>query len=313
MAVTIKQKELTLVSLAKRIVGSDEVIKLAKAIEAGGFTLVTEANLIKVENDANLLAYTPLKLSSIDACLKGTLSYTGKKVLQEHVEAFIKKAFNLMPDAQEQVNLNDIYDETMKKYFAKGGGNKVAAIKKYRELTGASLKEAKDKVEAWISDLTDIANNPDVQKIIKEANKEDDNAKFHAPDSPQPADIKPEVADVTAAPVSLSNASMLMQPVKGTSTSSIYNVIALGEHAKVAVRIKKDNNIAIRVSPLTSHGKKACATAGLDKKEGGHYSLHLHPTEKSLVNKTVGAVLFAMDLDWDGVVANMSDLVGVGK
>ena len=35
MAVTIKKKELTLVSLAKRILDDEEMINLAKAIEAG--------------------------------------------------------------------------------------------------------------------------------------------------------------------------------------------------------------------------------------------------------------------------------------
>ena len=184
----------------------------------------------------------------------------------------------------------------MAAYHGNGGANKVKAIKVYREATGCSLKEAKDKVEAWIAALESIAGDEDVP--------------FDAPSN----DSAPAVANVTDTPVPLAQASKLMQPVTGTSGGSVYNVIALGEHAKVAVRIKKDNDVAIRVVPLTSTGKSACVSAGLDEKGNGtHYSIHLHPDSKALVNKCVGAVLFAMDLDWSGVIGNMSDLVGVGK
>ena len=44
----------------------------------------------------------------------------------------------------------------MQTYHAKSGSNKVAAIKKLRELMGYSLKEAKDQVEDWIG-LEDAA------------------------------------------------------------------------------------------------------------------------------------------------------------
>lgn len=306
MAVTIKKKELTLVSLAKRILDDAEMINLAKAIEAGGFKLTTEATLIKVENDATCLAHSPVKLSAIQSCLQGKLSFTGKKVLQEHITAFLKQAYNLMPDAQKKINLAEIYDATMAAYHKNGGGNKVAAIKVYREETGCSLKEAKDKVEAWIAALESIAADEDVPFESDEAADAVHQMYGYAG--------APEVAKVTDTPVPLSQASKLMQPVTGTSGGSVYNVIALGEHAKVAVRIKKDNDVAIRVVPLTSTGKNACVNAGLDEKGNGtHYSIHLHPDSKALVNKCVGAVLFAMDLDWAGVIGNMSDLVGVGK
>lgn len=312
MAVTIKKKEMTLESLAKRILDDEGMVKLAKAIEASGFKLVTEANVIKLENGQALLAHSPVKLSAIQKCLKGDLSYTGQKVLKEHIEAFIKKAYNLIPEVTEQVNLSEIYDGTMAKYFANGGGNKVAAIKFYREATGASLKEAKDKVEAWIDSLDKTAYDKAVAEN-KAAPVSDDEAEDAVHQMYGYAGAAPEVAAVTDAPVSLSAASKLMQPVTGTSGGSVYNVIALGAHAKVAVRIRKDNDVAIRVVPVTDVGVKACMNAGLDKKSGGHYSMHLHPDSKALVNKCVGSILFALDLDWDGVIGNMSDLVGVGK
>ena len=314
MAVTIKKKELTLQSLAKRILGAEEasnMLNIAKALEAAGYKLTTEATLIKVENDHAVLASSPVKASDIQKFLKGDLSFTGKKVLKEHITDFLKKAYMLLPEVTEQVNLDKIYDETMAAYFKNGGGNKVAAIKVYREMSGASLKEAKDKVEAWIDALNASAYDEAV-KAGKAAPKTVE-AEDEAADAVHQMYGYAGVANVTDAPVALVAADKLMQPVTGTSGGSIYNVIALGKDAKVAVRIRKDNDVAIRVQPLTDDGTKACSAAGLDKKSGGHWSMHLHPDSGSLVNKCVGAVLFALDLDWDGIIGNMSDLVGVGK
>lgn len=310
MAVTIKKKELTLVSLAKRILDNAEMIKLAKAIEASGYKLTTEPTLLKVENQNAILAQTPLKLSAIEKCLKGDLSYAGKTMLQDHIETFIKKAFNLMPEVTEQVNIAAVYDGTMKAYHENGGTHLVKAIKYYRTQTGASLKEAKDKVEAWIAQLSDIAGGWHVE--VSSDTKEAAFAEMYGKQTEIETN-KPEVANVTDTAVPLENAEALMQPVTGTSGGSIYNVIALGPDAKVAVRIRTDNDVAIRVWPTTDNGRKACAAAGLDKKNGGHWSLHLHPGEKALVNKSIGAVVFAMNLDWDGIIGDMQTLVGVGK
>ena len=49
------------------------------------------------------------------------------------------KAINIVPEEQRIYNeINDMFD----------GNNKIMCIKRYRELTGAGLKDAKDWVEA---------------------------------------------------------------------------------------------------------------------------------------------------------------------
>lgn len=315
MAVTIKKKSLTIASLVKRLFDGEvanDTLKLAKALEAGGYKLTTESTALKIENDHSVLSEANVKLSAIHKALKGDLTYAGKTMLKGHIEQFVKKAYNLMPDAQEKENLSGIYDATMMAYHENGGGNKVAAIKTYRTLTGASLKDAKDKVEAWLEAEKEAAGPMPDTGVSYDAESEkititSDNG-VNGPGDP----VSKGYADPTAAAVDLSAATKLHQPVKGTSGGSVYHVIALGADAKVAARIK-NTDVAIRVLPANNKGAAACKVAGLDEKNGGHWSIHLHPDNKLLVKKCVGAVLFAMGLKWVEMSGDLEAIVGAGK
>lgn len=313
MAVTIKKKALTITSLVKRLFEAEKgqpLLTKAAALEDNGYKLTTESTVLKIENSHNVLSEANVKLSAIQKALKGELNFAGKTMLQKHIEQFVTKAYSLMPEAVEQMNLAAIYDGTMAKYHENGGGNKVAAIKFYRTQTGASLKEAKDKVEAWIDELMSGPNPMD----------EEENAAYHeaviskkaAPLPEKSAEIDAGYAEVTDTPVDLSAATKLHQPIKGTSGGSIYHVIALSNDAKVAARIK-NTDVAIRVLPANNAGAAACKLAGLDEKSGGHWSLHLHPDNKLLVKKCIGAVLFAMGLNFEQISGNIAAIDGAGK
>jgi len=80
--------------------------------------------------------------STIKAKVKDLINNSFQKYLDMGMIASVTKAAPVKPTALE------CYDEVMMKYHANGGGNKVAAIKKFRALMGNSLKEAKDQVEA---------------------------------------------------------------------------------------------------------------------------------------------------------------------
>lgn len=311
MAVTIKKKALTVVSLAKRLCDDHDLVKLAKAIQHGGYHLTTETNLLKIESNDAVLAEANVKLSAIQKALKGDLTYAGKTMLKGHIDQFIKKAYNLMPEVSEQVNWAKTYDETMAAYHQNGGTNKVAAIKVLRNITGMSLKEAKDKVEAWIDQEkeaagpmpdTGVSFDPETETITIDDDGEE--PAYHA-------EFDKGYASITDTPVNLSAATKLHQPVTGTSGGSIYHVIALGDDAKVAARIK-GTSVAIRVLPGTDKGRAACNLAGLDSKTGGHWSIHLHPDTQLLVKKCIGAVLFAMGLDLT-TSTKLDAIVGAGK
>ena len=83
-----------------------------------------------------------ISLSDLDALLKGNFDK----------DAMIFNLAKRYPDVFEKlINFDELEDEIEKAYKgASNDTNKVAAIKKYRELTGTGLKEAKDAVEYWL-------------------------------------------------------------------------------------------------------------------------------------------------------------------
>lgn len=120
-------------------------------------------------------------------------------------------------------------------------------------------------------------------------------------------------------PVLLKKATELHQPVKGTSSGSIYHVIALSDDMVVAVRIKKDFTVAIRVECHKANdsksGQKARASlkiAGLTKAKKGHYSLHLEPETLDMAVRSIGSTLFSIN-SFSQMSGDLKSLVGVGK
>lgn len=318
MAVTIKKKALTLTSLVKRLFDNDENInKLATALSAAGYTLTTEPSALKLVGDNGVLTETSVKLTGLEAALKGELSYTGKMLLMSNIEEFIKVGYNLIITDKKQAKASAIYDATMKSYWK--DGNKVSAIKTYRDLTGAGLKEAKDQVEAWIAETDKAANITEdtIGDAFSQTASTIEASLHEAAESFDTIDKSTEgtftFAAVNDAPVDLKDATQLHQPVHGTNDTSVYHTIAISKDANVAVRIKKDNDVAIRVYPFNGAGRAACAAAGLDSKPQGHWSIHLHPDSTAMVQKTIGSVLFAMGLENAKISGDVKALIGVGK
>jgi len=119
--------------------------------------------------------------------------------------------------------------------------------------------------------------------------------------------------------VALKDATQLHQSVRGTSSTSRYHVIALSSDIKVAVRIKDDFEISIRAicmhAPQSKKGQKAKLAllgAGLDKKKGGHYSLHLEPDSLDMAVRSIGSTLFSID-SFPQMSGNLKILVGLGS
>ncbi len=210
---------------------------------------------------------------------------------------FIKKA--LKTEAQ---NFEMWHPSVHAVFVLKGmkQGNKVAAIKAIRALTGCYLKTAKDQYEEW----------------EKQYHKTVPLTKAPDPDSIDPKDYS--ATDVVAVP--LSDANILHQPVFGTSEGSIYHVVALGPDAVVAVRIRKDYHIAVRAlciaHPNSTVGQKirtGFVNAGLIKKPLGHFSVHLEPDNFVMARKCVGSLLFAIGGAFPAIIAKVEELVGAGK
>jgi hypothetical protein len=200
----------------------------------------------------------------------------------------IKKSKKIPASGVYTFGVSSVQSQVMDVYNKEG--NKVSAIKKLRELTGISLKEAKNTVESWIlCDFIDTTTEPDSVPV-----------------------------NLQASPVPLKDAQQLNQPVCGTSGGSIYHVIAIGPSCVVAARIRQDNSVALRAEILCKGSKALEARsglkfAGLDQKPAGHFSLHLEPADFGMVKRTIGSTLMAMSIPFSGVTTDLHPLHGLGK
>lgn len=110
-------------------------------------------------------------------------------------------------------------------------------------------------------------------------------------------DPPPLVSEIINKPkgaaVKLENATALYQSVLGTSSGSIYKVIALLKGASMAVRIK-GNTVSFRVEgPSLNFHKSALATAGFTVKDS-YASVHFDIPDLGLRKKTLGAICGAI-------------------
>ena len=325
MPVTIKKKKLTITSLVTRLFGAEEVagadfLKKAQELEHSGMTLSVSPTKFSIvaPGNAQILGVVTLKSETVELCIKGKLGLTVKTTIKAKVKDLINASYQKYLDmgliasvtkpAPVKPTALECYDEVMQAYNMNGAKNKVAAIKKLRELMGNSLKDAKDQVEAWLDTGVNITPEKEPETV-----------------SPYVEDIKlqqqtvyPVELDLQRAPVPLKDAQKLNQPVTGTSGGSIYHVVAVGADCVVAVRIKKNNEIAIRAEVRgTGEGaqkaKSGLKFAGLDLKPAGHWSLHLEPEDFAMVKRSIGSTIMAMSIPFWGVNTDLHTLQGVGK
>lgn len=338
MAVVIKKKALTITSLVTRLFDSEDMsivdlMKKAEELEATGHSLLVSPTTFSIAaaGNANVLSYVPLKNETVALAMKKQVGHTVKVVIKGKVIDLINTSYQKFLDMNLVISVTnhtpvkptalECYYAVMQKYHANGGGNKVAAIKELRNLMGikfVSLKEAKDQVEAWIASEDAAAGE---LPIAGEGHPEThDFTKVMEDMKLTQQTVYNVELDLKAAPVLLRSATKLNQPVCGTSGGSIYHVIAIGADCVVAARIRANNEIAIRAEILAhpnstagQNAKSGLIFAGLDKKNGGHYSLHLDPEDFAMVKRSIGSTIMAMSIPFWGVSTNLHLLQGVGK
>lgn len=305
MAVTIKTKELTIVRLVERLFAPEDVkgglLNKATALQDAGFKLKTNITDFRISNAQGSLFTVKIKLEAVQLAMAGKLGFVAKVAIKEQVSTLIEGAYDVMPD---KAKWEAYRAEVMSEYGSHGTTNKVAAIKKLRELVKCSLKEAKDKVEEWI-DNTVFKAVP-----VTEAKNTGEHIPPQFTVAHDHEHIENPIYQVNGKPVLLADANNLHQPVKGTSSSSTYNVIALGDTMNVAVRIQDDFNVSIRVHPKDNLVN--LTSAGFKKSAQGHWSLHLNPDSREMAIKCVGAMLFTIGGPFHSVSGNVNALIGVG-
>lgn len=112
--------------------------------------------------------------------------------------------------------------------------------------------------------------------------------------------------------IPLIKATELYQPVKGTSADSKYFAIAIGDSLKMAARVKKSGDISLRVEGETDTYKDNLSSAGFSMSSSEHWSLHLKVEGTDMIRKTIGALLFAVNVPFNQVIGNVDKLIGAG-
>lgn len=321
MAVKIVQKNLTPRRLVMKVIPSSSLTTgknlLTKAIEltnAGAVLHITMTRIGVQSNDGKLLAQQSLKMAAVTLCMQGKLGTAPSKTIRHKVTNLINYAyteflnFNIEnAQAETKVKYSDPMDTEVKALVMKHveANQKIAAIKLHRSLTGSALKVAKPIIDKWFDEFwTDIDKQlkEDADDIAAEAAMENEFFDKTVDGEPETNfDVPGYAVDLGAKVVPLNEATMLHQPVAGTDTSSRYHVIALSESIALAIRYKVDHSVSIRAalrthpnSKIAQQAKTALLDAGLEKKSGGHFSLHLAPESRVMAQKTIGAVLFGI-------------------
>jgi hypothetical protein len=269
MAVQIKKKSLTIVSLVTRVFEANEapvVLSKAQEIESAGYKLATSPTLFSITSPTgDDGASIPLKMELVMLVMGGKLGPAPTNLVKE-------KIINLVDAAYESYILDD-----MPPHLA------------FTNYTAPS---------ATVTDGVFMTSN----------------------EEPAVADKTPKIDAMKDSTVQLKNATKIYQPVFGTGTGSVYHVIAISDAVAIAARVRNDHTIAIRAEILVhsnSTGGKAAKegliAAGLDKKDKGHYSLHLDPQDFNMVKRSIGSTLFASGLEFDAVVSDLKSIQGAGK
>jgi hypothetical protein len=120
--------------------------------------------------------------------------------------------------------------------------------------------------------------------------------------------------DTESKPVHLRAATKLGQPVKGSNDESVYHVIALSPDANVAVRIRGDMKLSLRIEGEEIGKYEAELMAcGLGHAGSLHWSVHLNPKNLTMMKKAVGAILYSSGVPFTETLLDLEPLVGVGK
>ena len=338
MAVTLKTG-LTLSTLIKSLwtvdQGDSNIMNLVVELEAAGYSLkVSPSNITIVYTDSNDEVYgatqCEVKADTLALVVQGKVGYAVKVALRHKVTTMIYSAHQWhqqhgtnkpMMDEITDDELKMFKSEVLKDYFGSSGiyHHKVTAIKKLRDLVQISLKDAKHLVEKWVDESLSIVSSTMDGKTLGEILEE--HVEEAAADPVSLAQENPEYKSLKSHIMDLSEAKHLHQAVYGTSTGSRYYVIALGDDARVAVRIRSETDISINISikaictkaPQSAAGQKVTAgfeRAALAKAKGGHWSLHLNPTSMVMAERSIGSTLFAMGIPFWAVTGQLSVLAG---
>lgn len=130
----------------------------------------------------------------------------------------------------------------------------------------------------------------------------------------------PKVFDIgkmqSTPPCPLTEATMLYEPVKGSSSGSRYFVVAISSELKVAARVRLDGTMSIRIEGALAKNSERISKAGLGAsnfdKSQGHVSMHLKTGNQVSAGKALCAVLGGLMVKWTTPTPDVSIIYGKG-
>ena len=278
-----------------------------KVLDAKGWQFkLTSKNLV-IENGSYKFE-KGLTLEFLQAVGAGTASPSEVAAFKQSLQLQLSQALSIDAPISEEAAKQPlpVNAATTKAFFFAHGdmADKVALIKKYREAFGVGLKEAKDAVEAYLATKkgTVTVNVPPEQvAMIKMVGSSKwgvfDLAKLN-----------------TAQVVKLRDAKQMYQPVKGSSTGSRYFLIAADDDVRVAARYH-GSTLSIRIEgPNWKKYKATIAQAGFSTVDDAkdYASVHLAVESEMLANKSLGAVLMGLGVQFETPLPALKVIAGKG-
>jgi hypothetical protein len=140
-------------------------------------------------------------------------------------------------------------------------------------------------------------------------------AKATSKDSPSPVEAKAlSVADIMAQEaVLLKDATVLYEPVKGSSSGSVYYCVGISvdESVKVAARVRNSGEVSIRIEGDINSHAGSISDAGLAVHNSNYASIHVNGcTDTTLAGKVVGSVLGCLGVEYKTLAPNLKYIYG---
>ena len=213
------------------------------------------------------------------------------------------------------------------------GYNTIAVLKLIQKVTEQGLVESKKQLQEFQAGLKPILNvgvsEQKATDIVAQFAKEGITAYVADLSTAQKVDVKPASSPVgimegfeqvsslspkkeavpTSQVIQLREAMALGQPVKGTSSGSVYRTVAVNKRVKVAARIYKSGSVSIRAEwkDATPTELDLLKQAGLDMKKD-YASIHFNVNEVP-PGRVIGAFVIGLGIEWDAAVNSSKQLV----
>jgi len=181
--------------------------------------------------------------------------------------------------------------------LAKKGALKKNSLEHLQHMVQTTFKKVEEKMGApevpgpgsGDDEIANVFKEP----LIKSSQKK--HAPAPAANSISDTEIKKMMS---SSKLPLTEAEHMYQPISGTNSESKYFLIARSHDLKVAARVK-NGKLSIRIEGDVQNYKDELATLGISMASDAHASMHLEVGNQDMARRTIGSVLFGLNMNWE--------------